>query len=409
MSDRLEILRATRLAVRRQADLQAQVGSQIERPPEPGDIFGVEETAGVGVEWAILARDPIDVRRLLAVPVDGGSLVGSGDLAVVEPASSGPLILRCRFGVWLDAELFDPAQRTAILGLDVTSRARDRWSQISEGLFSGSVLGREVDEDPEYQDWLDEVVAPARVAMAGGERAPQQPPGSGPRVRFDRRALLQLAAALLLVAAASVTGSWLWWRQGLENLASAGSMAEWQNRQEVSRLEAERDQLKADLQRFVEAGAASGNPYLERLAELERDLAAARRVADAFHPFVATLHPPKDPRTEVTSLRLPEEASHLVLVLPLEEPSVKSGYRAELLDEEGEATLWASQRLTPNASGEVTVGIPAERLDPGKYRVRLTPNESPGHPDYRPDRGSTAGSRLELLAPADYAVRVETP
>ncbi len=409
MSRRAQLLRATRQAVRRQADLRAQIGSQVERPPAPGDVFGVAQTAGTGVEWVILASDPEDSRRLLAAPADGGTLLGSGDLAMSESAPSGPLTVRCRFGAWLDAELFDPRSRTAVLSLADLARARDRWHQISDGVFSGSVLGREVDDDPEYRDWLDEVVAPAHRALAGSEATPSPTRASETPSRFGRRTLIRIAASLLVVAATALAGSWLWRQQSLDDLAFAGAVAERQRRQEVTRLVAERDRLRAELEQAGDELAAVETPYRERLAALERDLEVARLRASSLNPYLAPLSLPGVQDAEITSLRIPSDASHLVLVMPLAGGSSSGGYRAELLPDEGEAAVWTSQRLTPNESGEVAVGIPAEKVPPGKYRVRLSPDDSSPPVDYQPRRGSTAGSRLELLAPFDYAVQIENP
>lgn len=418
MSQREQLLRATRQATRRRAELRAQVASQGDRPLAPGDVFTVEP--GSGVEWVVLAREP---GRLLAVPADGGTLLGSGDLALADSAAAGPLTLRCRFAVCLETggletggletgglgvEVIDPRRRTAVLAPSDVARAHDRWLQISEGVFTGSVLGREVDEDPEYQDWLDEVVRPAHRALSELTARPV-PRRSAHWGGWSRSAVLRIAASLLVVTSALLAATWLWHRQNLEDLTIAHGVAERQHRQEVSRLEAERDRLRTELEQAAGEREAIEQPLRERLAILERDLETALLEAATWHPYVATLELPGESGAEVRSLRVPEDASHVVLVMPLGAGATAGGYRAEVTREGEQAALWTSGRLDPNESGEVAVGIPSEELPPGRYRVRVTPEKAPRPAGFIPRRGSTAGSSLELIEPADFPVRIETP
>ncbi len=159
------LVKETRRALDRHAAERAAVEERREEPPEPGDVFVLERTAEFDVEWAIIARDPADSRRLLTVPADGCSFVGATDVEVSERAQFGPLVLRCRFGSWLDAALFGPGARVGVLDPEDVARAFRQWSVIEAGAGDGSGVEHEVDEDPDYQDWVDDVLLPARLAL----------------------------------------------------------------------------------------------------------------------------------------------------------------------------------------------------------------------------------------------------
>ena len=102
------------------------------------------------------------VRRVLAVPADTRPLAGSADVEVLAEFPGGPLSLRCRFGVWLDAGLFDPALRSGSLTPDVVAEALQHFRRLESGDLEASPLAEEVDADPEYVDWLREVPERAR-------------------------------------------------------------------------------------------------------------------------------------------------------------------------------------------------------------------------------------------------------
>src|SRR5437763_369858 len=122
------------------------------RPPEPGDLFVFVETADFPVEWAVLDRQPGDAGRLLAVPADTHPLAGSADVEVSAGEPAGPLSLRCRFGLWLDAARFDPARRTGTLAPDAVARALGRRTELETGEVHASPLAYEAEADPEYED-----------------------------------------------------------------------------------------------------------------------------------------------------------------------------------------------------------------------------------------------------------------
>lgn len=158
------LVRETKRALERHAAGRAAVEDLRETPPAPGDVFVLERTAEFDVEWAVIARDPADEQRLLTVPADGCSFVGTSDVEISEEALVGPLVLRCRFGSWLDAALIGPGARVGVLDPDDVARAFRQWTVIEAGAAGGSAPALET-EDPDYQDWIDDVLLPARLAL----------------------------------------------------------------------------------------------------------------------------------------------------------------------------------------------------------------------------------------------------
>ncbi|HSG39907.1 MAG TPA: hypothetical protein VLE27_09750 [Thermoanaerobaculia bacterium] len=163
------------------------------RLPAPGDLFVLAATADLPVEWAILDRRPSG--ELLAVPADTCPLAGSADVEVEEGAPGGPLVLRCRFGVWLAAGVFDPDLRTGSLAAETVADALHCWRQGEAGRGEASPLAEEVDADPEYVDWIRDVPERARdlaVAARPVRRKDNPPARSWTAYR--------LAAALALIS-----------------------------------------------------------------------------------------------------------------------------------------------------------------------------------------------------------------
>jgi hypothetical protein len=162
-------------------------------PPQPGDLFVLAATADLPVEWAILDRRP---GKVLAVPADTRPLAGSADVEVPAELSGGPLSLRCRFGVWLDAALFEPKLRSGALEPDIVAEALQHVRRLETGDLEGSPLAEEVDADPEYADWLREVPERARTLTAAARPAVAHP---SPAVTWTSAYRLAAIFALLAV------------------------------------------------------------------------------------------------------------------------------------------------------------------------------------------------------------------
>ena len=164
-------------------------------PPQPGDLFVLAATADLPVEWAILDRR---AGKVLAVPADTRPLAGSADVEVPVELSGGPLSLRCRFGVWLDAALFEPKLRSGALTPDIVAEALQRFQRLESGDLEASPLAEEVDADPEYADWIREVPERAR-ALAAVARPAAARPGPAPAVSWASAYRLAAMFALLAV------------------------------------------------------------------------------------------------------------------------------------------------------------------------------------------------------------------
>jgi hypothetical protein len=189
---RLEALAAQ--AQDRSAKLAADLARRRGLPAGPGDLFVLPATADLPVEWAILEGGAGG--KLLAVPADSGPPAGTADVEVPADAPSGPLSLRCRFGVWLDGGLFQSDLRSGVLAPETVAEALRRVRQIESGTLDRSPLAEEVDVDPEYLDWIQDV--PRRARELVGTARPSAP-GQSPPARFWGVAH-GLAAALALVA-----------------------------------------------------------------------------------------------------------------------------------------------------------------------------------------------------------------
>lgn len=160
----------------RSAELAAVLERRRGQPAERGDLFVLPATANLPVEWAILDRGTGG--KLLAVPADSGPPAGTADVSVPDNAPGGPLSLRCRYAVWLDATLFEPGLRSGTLAPEAVAEALDRIGQIEDGTLKGSPLAEEVDADPEYVDWLRDVPERAReLASAARVSNPRPTPG----------------------------------------------------------------------------------------------------------------------------------------------------------------------------------------------------------------------------------------
>ncbi len=190
----------------------------------PGDLFVVRELAEFPVEWAVVARDPRDGSRLLAVPADAHPATGSADVRVPARGVGGPLNLRCGFSVWIPGGFFDPGLRSGRLEAADVLRAERRVDELGRGGAEGEPLGHETDRDPEYLDWIAGTVAPAAEALAAAaERAASggRPAGPAPVPREGRRPdrWPGLAAAALLLAALGLSARIVVLQREVESLS----------------------------------------------------------------------------------------------------------------------------------------------------------------------------------------------
>lgn len=291
-------------ALQAEAELERRHG----QPAGPGDLFVLPATADLPVEWAVLERRSEGRGKLLVVPADTNPLAGAADVEVGEEDPGGPLSLRCRFGVWLDAVWFDPELRSGTLAPKTVAEALDRHCQIESGMLEPSSLAEEVDADPEYQEWMREVPERARkLATAGPKPEVKRFPSPSPKSAYALAAMFALA----------VIGLSFW----------------------VMRLRSEVNRLSIPV----------------------------------FDPPAEVVELGQDVRGE-TTLRVPRDASHVLLVLVLD-PSLgqepRDGY-LEILRRSGEL-VWRSPRVRLTPLTEFKLLLPRKLLPNGDYRVLVYP------------------------------------
>lgn len=339
------------------------------RPPEPGDLVLFAETAGFPIEWAVLGRDPGRPGLVLVVPADTNPKVGTADIEVTEDSPVAPLTLRCGFGVWIGEARLSAARRTDVLDPQDVSAAMRVWEAQERGEPVGSLLAEEVDADPEYRDWIEDVLVPARTALSV---APAVPIRRRPSFFGNPFAL---AASVLLMVSLGMAGGLFWQDQKLEDLASERARTEEQ-------LRLEREKLTGELRRAEEAHRRQlteterkaeeiRQQDRERIAALERRLEESSRPETLLNvPFVGLA--PRDPvRGEVEEVDLPAEVPLFFVLLSVTDTRPFASYRLEVASQETGRVVWTGQGLEANHLNEVSLIFSRDALAPGDYRLRL--------------------------------------
>ncbi len=363
LSMREQLRNQTGDARRQQARVSAEI-DRMDRPPEPGDLYVLAETSEHPVEWVILDRDRADPRRLLTIPADMGSWVGSADVAIEAPR---PLTLRCAYGVWIDAGAFRSENRTGFLEPESLERARGRLAAVERSEVTGSVLEREVDDEAEYREWRQTLEA-AREAVPS--RAPEKQEGwPGKVIPWRRRGwgsssnLLALAASVLLLLTLGL-GSQLMESMREQRLSVA------EQRAEVERLEQEQQRLteehRRDLARLRDEYQESQLEQQQRVAELE---AAARPRARINLPLIILAS--SQLRGGPESIAVAPDADSLMLILPIESPEAFSRYRLEIRHQASGRQVWRDSGLVPSRLSELTALLPRSLMPDGRYELRL--------------------------------------
>ncbi len=311
-----ELLQATRKASEKYSATTLVMRTEV---PEPGDVLLPERLSAFEVEWAILARHPGDPTRLLVVPADGGSMIGSGDVEITDAAAGGPWTLRCRAGRWRAASDLVPWARTGTLLASDLERACRRWWEIEGPVGTvgtvGTVEAREIDADPEYRGWLEEVVEPARRALEGpasfavNDVGSSETRGKVPVPRRPRVDLFRRLAAPSLIAA---------------GIAAALLVVFWIQRPPSDEV-------------FVNVGSIGLWPGLRGTPDVQI--------------------PPDRDRVTVT-LRCPDDP-----------PSPR--YRLELRDADSRRIVWKHDGLTVLEDGYLRISLPTSLLPAGSYEMGL--------------------------------------
>ena len=195
-------------------------------PPSPREVPAAGSSdRSIEFQWGLIAEE--DGRGILAVPADGMSWVGSGDLAIREAESGTKLVLRCRESVRLSKGTAASGSLTGRIGASDLQRATDLCGALERAEVEADPYESEIERDLEYEEWLDGWVRPARVALEAraeavgesgvarpmnednpvtrGELKPFVRPMSVP-TRALRRA--RWAASLLFVLSLGLAGGW---------------------------------------------------------------------------------------------------------------------------------------------------------------------------------------------------------
>ncbi len=376
------------------------------RGPRPADLYVLEDSAGSLLEWAVLATPAGNVPQVELIPADSLALIGTGDV-VSSGGDRSPLALRCRYPVLLPAAALEPRRRSGTISEGTLEKARNKKTRIEMGESVGSALERQVDAEPEYQSWCEDVLEPARESLLSsrGAAAPPSPnsptPSSGEndggpqpfrsgerkkRGRWRLEAPLALAATALLATSLALTIELRDLRSDHQVLQETVRHNDESHRRklEAERLRRARDleTRDADIAR-LEALEAQRAEEIEVLEERIRQPAAPPPVRSLINlPFAVlspqTLRSPGD----LVSVTL---AERVLLILQVDSTESFERYRLEILDPDGEEIWSRSQLVLASRSSELTVVLPGDLFHPGKYALVLsglrngTETELPGY------------------------------
>jgi hypothetical protein len=328
-------------------ELERQLDHRRSEPPAPGDLLVLRETAGHPVEWLVAEiAGPPGAGRVLLAPADTHPLVGSGDVEVPGVASGGRLSVRCRFAAWVPAGVAAAGRRTGAVPAEPLARVRERCRMLAAGEAVGTALEREVDDELEYRDWIDEVVAPARAGVDAAGVAERTAAAARPEA--DERPPVPAAPER-------------WRSRGLGPDASATRGRSL--RQAVGGL------LR---RRWAEAAAAL---FLLATIGLSIRVAALRReVATLTQPVagVAAAEVRFGERTRgPTRVNVASDAPYLVLFLVLgDDLPAYDRYQLRILDWRGDL-LFAGEPLEGGLYAEHSLGVPRRLLAEGVLRLEL--------------------------------------
>ncbi len=375
--------------------------------PRVGNLYVLPQTAEWSVEWAILDLDP---PRVLAIPADTSSLVGSSDVAVPASASRGALSLRCGFGAWVKAAVFEQATATGLLDSKIVQAAKEHWAALDRGEVCGSLEEREVDLDSEYLEWVEDTLTGARAALVAASTAiepvsrptPESELADVVPIRPPRPARrwstfggpMGLAASVLLVISLGLGRQLM-----LSEQAQEAAVQE--HRQQITELEQDQQQAheshQQDLARMQSALGRATEEHQQQLAELEasqRELGASRRPQPVVNlPFVVLSSGPT--RSGGERLKLPSDSELFMLILRLAPSDTYPKYRLEVRRRGTERVLWSSSQLSTRGA-ELTVALPRTLLPAGEYELRLSGLSAGGRGSA--NAGEQRGTELGLYA-----------
>jgi hypothetical protein len=126
-----------------------------------GDLYAFRSTADLGIEWAVIRQHVDDPDLWFAVPFDQHYQFGTWDIVIPEFSSAGEGALRCGRGIWIHADELEMSSRSGFLEGGYVVEAVNRLAAMVQEDSVDGFQRLEVDEDSEYQEWMDEVAAAA--------------------------------------------------------------------------------------------------------------------------------------------------------------------------------------------------------------------------------------------------------
>ncbi len=129
--------------------------------PAAGDIYIFSATAEIGVEWVIVLQHIDDVALWFMVPFDQNPMAGTWDVPVAESSEAGPGTLRCSRGIWIHVDDIGIGSRSGFLELRYVERAKAKLAAIVDPNSDHVKARHEVDFDPDYEEWINEISAAA--------------------------------------------------------------------------------------------------------------------------------------------------------------------------------------------------------------------------------------------------------
>lgn len=376
------LLEQTDLARQRQNRLEAEL--EVAKPPQAGDLFVAEASAEQPVEWAVLAVE--GSARLQVVAVDSSPLLGSADLAA-QVEQRGSVSVRCAYTAWVAPAMFQGSRATGRLTEEALDQVRQKVRRLAAGEAVGNAWERDIDTDPEYHLWQEEVLEPARNSLpALGPKALSAPPAvrrsTAAPGRWRRwRQPLALAASVLMVLSLGLGREVLRMRQEVEHQAST-------HRQQLEEMIEAHDTRAEALRRAMEEYRRE---HEQAQAELEEKLAAKEPPPPMTSPPPMASPPPAPlvnlpfvvlestrSRGDDREISLTPEADYLLVLLQVETPQPGARYRLQLVPSAGGGVLWSHRGLVLTGGSELSVALPRKLLEPGAYQFLLSVQEGEG-------------------------------
>lgn len=158
--DRREHLRQrtteTAALVRRAAQ---KLEARRSEPLEPGDLVLSPRTEDLPIEWLVLEKIETHPVQLIVAPVDTMALYGPTDVQLSRADTGGPVVARCGYPVRIAAELLSSRDRTGRVDAESLALAQSRCREPDR--LAGMPTADELGSQPDYQDWIADVVQPA--------------------------------------------------------------------------------------------------------------------------------------------------------------------------------------------------------------------------------------------------------